>query len=195
MNARDFRKLLSENMRRFGTKNLNEAGGSLQQASNNKPNKPWQDSYNQSIMRPSVGGVTMWWQDVFDDIANHLAYYAQQIKQGTPFSNYAPDILEMYKAIKQSYNKAAVAFPWFNDIIRTDEKWLIEKINDEVLEELKQLLQNQKTYPKDVTIKNMNTIANTCQDVSEDMVHLGWDYGWNQDPEINATQISTISMN
>lgn len=196
MNKRDFRKLLAENMRRFRTKNLNEQGGSLQQARNDEPTKSWKVSYNRPIMWPNVGGVTMWWQDFFDAIANHLAYYAEQIKRNSAsFNDYATDIKEMYAAVKQSFSKAAVAFPWFNNIVRTKEKWLIEKINDDVLEELKQLLQNHKTYPIDVTIKNMQTLANKCQDVSEDMLHLGWDYGWQSDKERNAKQISTIAMN
>ena len=199
MNKRNFRKLLAENMRRFRTKNLNElggGGGSLQQARNDKPNYHWTRYYNFPIRTPSVGGVTMWWQDVFDSISNHLAYYAEQIKgDSASFNDYATDIKEMYAAVKQSFSKAAVAFPWFNNIVRTKEKWLIEKINDDVLEELKQLLQNHKTYPIDVTIKNMQTLANKCQEVTEDMVHLGWDYGWQSDKERNAKQISTIAMN
>lgn len=195
MNERDFRKLLAENMRRFGTKNLNESYGSLQQANTNKPNYHWTRYYNFPIRTPSVGGVTMWWQDVFQSIADHLGYYSQQIKQGAPFSEYAADILLMYKSIKQSFSKIAVAFPWFNDIIRTKQKWLVDKINDDILEELKQLQQNQKTYPVTAIHKNMLTIANSCQDVTEDILHLGWDYGWHQDPKVRAKRISNISMN
>jgi len=197
MNNRNFRKLLAENMRRFRTKNLYESGGSLQQASTDEPKYGhWTTYYNYPIRKPSVGGVTMWWQDVFASIARHLGYYSQQIKQGTPFSEYASDIVDMYKAIKNSYSKVAVAFPWFNDeIIRGKQKWLIEKINDDILEEIKQLLQNQKTYPVDVTSKNMLTIANSCQDVSEDILHLGWDYGWQDDPKRNAKTMSVIAQN
>jgi hypothetical protein len=71
----------------------------------------------------------------------------------------------------------------------------LRSINNDILEELKQLLQNQKTYPVDVTGKNMLTIANSCQDVTQDIVHLGWDYGWQDDPKRNAKQMSVIAQN
>ena len=196
---KSLKQTLKENMRRFGTKNLQELGGTLQQADASGEGN-WETIVNRLSYYMNDGNqrsnqIFGWWLEAYSAMADRLAYMAEQIKKGHQIAEYQPDILKIIAATSECIKKFQTVTPdIYKEFIAEENDYLIEMINDDLIGELKDLLKVPNKLKSYEIGETLETIANNYQEMSESLLHVSWDLAHDStDPD--DTNINKYSQN
>jgi hypothetical protein len=196
----NLRKLLQENMRRFRTKNLSEAMGSLQTASPNE-NSGWEREFNsfssQLRNNPQSSNILFgWWLEVYSAMADQLAFYAQQLNLGYKIEQFKPEILKIAKATGDCMNKFQTINPQlYKRLVNDDYGYVFRKIKDDQIGELHDLLKDAKKLSPSELSRTLKDIADVYQFRSENILNMSWDYAIDSDLLDNSDNINIYSKN
>lgn len=196
----NLRKLLRENMRRFRTKNLNEAGGSLQQSKPDE-NSGWQRLFNSfsSMMSSnpqSSNNLFGWWLEVYSSMADQLAFYAQQLNLGYNIKQFEPEILKIAKATGDCMTKFQNINPQLYDrLVKDGYEYVFRRIKDDQIGELHDLLKDVKNLNSAAASRTLKDIADEYQFRSENILNLSWDYAVDSTNSDNSDNINIYSQN
>lgn len=196
---KSLKQTLKENMRRFGTKNLQELGGTLQQA-NSSGEGDWETTFNQFSEFMNDGNqrsnqILGWWLESYSAMADRLAFIAEQIKGGHQIAEYQPDILKIIAATSECIKKFQTVTPdIYKEFMDEENDYLIEMINDDLIGELKDLLKVPNKLKSYQIGETLETIADGYQEMSESLLHVSWDLAHDStDPD--DTNINKYSQN
>jgi len=163
-------------MRRFRTKNLNEETVFKKASEENDGN--WEEIFND--MKPTditINELFGWWLEVYSAIASKLLGYSKQINLGRKLNEFDSDIRKIISATKTCMDKIAILSPGVFAKMKKDEAFLLNDIKDDLIEELKELLNKQSMQQEssDITEK-LQQIADDYQRISEYLLEISWDY-------------------
>jgi len=196
----NLRKLLRENMRRFRTKNLSEAMGSLQQSSPNE-NSGWERQFNsfssQMSSNPqSSNNLFGWWLEVYSSMADQLAFYAQKLNHGYKIEEFKSEILKIAKATGDCMNKFRTINPQLYDrLVKDDYGFVFRNIKDDLIDELQDLVLNAKKLNSSQLSHTLEHIADAYQFRSESILNMSWDYAIDSSRPDNSDNINIYSQN
>jgi hypothetical protein len=184
------RNILSENMRRFRTKNLNEETIFKKASEENDGN--WEEIFND--MKPSdisVNELFGWWLEVYSAIASKLLNYSKQINLGHKLNEFESDIQKIISATKTCVDKISMLHPNVYAKMRKNEAFLLNDIKDELIEELRELFRKKSMDQQSNDIsEKLESIADNYQRISEDLLELSWDYTDDED-ELSSSDAQT----
>jgi hypothetical protein len=196
---KNLKKLLKENMRRFKTKNLNESGGSLQQASPD-PDADWEGVFNSfsefmGDHNQRSNQILGWWLEVYSAMADTLAYYAEQLMDGQSITQYQPDILKIIDATDKCIHKFQTVTPdIYKAFLEEDCEYMIRDIRDDLIGELKDLLRKSNKLKSYALGEKLEPIADAYQEMSEEILHVSWDLAHDSENPDNSN-INKYSQN
>jgi hypothetical protein len=179
------KQILKENMRRFGTKNLNEddnddlfryGGGSLQQPGMDST-AAWKEGYKK--YKPSgngIDGYSGWLVECQAAIASRLNYMATQIDK---IDSFLPEIAEMIKATQTMLDTIKVKFPVYYASLNRYEYAVVEA-HKNTKAQLEAVLKNPQS---DRTADNLRDAASLYAIYSEESLEAR-----NEDDVIDALQ-------
>lgn len=194
------KNLLAENMRRFKTKNLNEAMGSLQTSVPNE-NSEWERIFNKlsSFMTDKNSGSNQlfgWWLEVYAAMADQLAFYAQQLNLGYNIEQFKPEILKIAKATGDCMTKFQNLSPQlYARLIKDNYGYVFRKIKDDQIGELHDLIRDAKKLSSADLSHTLMDIADVYQFRSENILNLSWDYAVDSTNSDNSDNINMYSQN
>ena len=175
------KQILRENMRRFGTKNLNEdddmyrgGGGSLQQPGMDST-PSWKEGYRDWKPKPNtIDGYSGWLVECQATIASRLNYMSTHIDK---IDSFLPEIAEIIKATQTMLDTIKVKFPIYYASLNRSE-YSVVAAHKNTKAQLDAVLQNPQSGQ---TADNLRDAANLYAIYSEEALEAR-----NEDDVIDA---------
>jgi len=143
----------------------------------------WEEIFND--MKPqdiTINELFGWWLEVYSAMASKLLGYSKQINLGHKLNKFDADIRKIISSTKTCMDKIAILAPGVFAKMKKDEAFLLNDIKDDLIEELKELLNKQSMQQESSDIaEKLERIADNYQRVSEELLQLSWDYVEDED--------------